>query len=208
MPGWVCRATVTPGSISASTMMVTYPGVGPSVCDSTFRVTPGVVAGAVVCADASVAMKPVTAQSAQDAIPAKSRRVSMTNLPVVSGSMASGLSEPAFGRAGVVQNCPTEVTLQAGNTLRVQCEAAFFRARRSMLARLASLRCGGGPANGISRRPSQRREGEQGPGFVGAERKRRSSRPGDGHRPRRWRPTHPAAGAGTGSGQARSPAPP
>src|SRR4030088_3752402 len=59
-------------------MSVTYPGVGPSVCDKTFRVTPGVAAGGVVCADASVATKPVTAQSAQDAIPAKSRRVSMT----------------------------------------------------------------------------------------------------------------------------------
>src|SRR5216683_3134975 len=72
-------------------MIVTYPGVGPSVCDRIFRVTPGVVAGVVPCADASVAMNPVTAQSAQDAIPAKSRRVSMTNLPVASGSLVSGL---------------------------------------------------------------------------------------------------------------------
>src|SRR5450631_2078395 len=62
-------------------MIVTYPGVGPSVCDRIFRVTPGVVAGVVPCADASVAMNPVTAQSAQDAIPAKSRRVSMSEPP-------------------------------------------------------------------------------------------------------------------------------
>jgi len=57
-------------------MIVTYPGVGPLVCDKIFRVTPGVAAGAVPCADASVAMNPVTVQIAQDAIPAKSRRVS------------------------------------------------------------------------------------------------------------------------------------
>jgi len=30
-------------------MIVTYPGVGPSVCDRIFRVTPGVVAGGVPC---------------------------------------------------------------------------------------------------------------------------------------------------------------
>jgi hypothetical protein len=63
-------------------MSVTYPGAGPSVCDNIFRATPGVAAGGAVCADASVARNPVTAQSAQDATPAKSRRVSMVNLPL------------------------------------------------------------------------------------------------------------------------------
>jgi hypothetical protein len=57
--------------------MVTYPGTGPSVCDRILRKTPGVVAGGVVCADASVATNPVSEQSAQDAKPAKFRRVSM-----------------------------------------------------------------------------------------------------------------------------------
>ncbi len=66
MPGWVCRPMVTPGSISISTTIVTYPGVGPSVCDRTFRVTPGVVAGGV-WAEASVAINPVSEQRAQDA---------------------------------------------------------------------------------------------------------------------------------------------
>src|SRR5450755_4036330 len=98
-------------------MIVTYPGVGPSVCDRIFRVTPGVVAGVVACADASVAMNPVTAQSAQDAIPAKSRRVSMTNLPVVPGSQVSGL--PQCNRrlqlgAGRPRNCRTEMSLASG----------------------------------------------------------------------------------------------
>jgi hypothetical protein len=64
------------GSISISTSSVTYPGAGPSVCDKIFRVTPGVAAGGV-CADASVAANPVMEQSAQDATPAKPRRVSM-----------------------------------------------------------------------------------------------------------------------------------
>src|SRR3984893_16720541 len=73
---------VTPASISASAVIVTYPGVGPSVCKKIFRVTPGVAAGGVPCANASVAINPVTAQIVQDANPAKSRRVSgMVFLP-------------------------------------------------------------------------------------------------------------------------------
>jgi hypothetical protein len=43
-----------------------------------FRVTPEVAAGGAPCADASVAMNPVSPQIAQDAKPAKPRRVSMT----------------------------------------------------------------------------------------------------------------------------------
>src|ERR1700687_606622 len=49
-------------------------GIGPSVCDRIFRVTPGVVAGGAPWAETSVAMNPAAAQIAQ---PAKPRRVSM-----------------------------------------------------------------------------------------------------------------------------------
>jgi hypothetical protein len=57
---------------------VSYPAVGPSVFDRSFRVTPGVVAAGAPCADASVATKPVTAQIAQEAKPANSRHDNMT----------------------------------------------------------------------------------------------------------------------------------
>jgi hypothetical protein len=57
---------------------VSYPAAGPSVFDRSLRVTPPVEA-AGACADASVATKPVMAQSAQDAKPAKPRRVSMAS---------------------------------------------------------------------------------------------------------------------------------
>src|SRR5581483_2026785 len=62
-----------------STTSVVYPAVGPSVCERIFRVTPGVplVAGGGVWAEASVAMNPVSEQSAQDATVAKSRRESL-----------------------------------------------------------------------------------------------------------------------------------
>src|SRR6516165_2733550 len=91
IPGCVWRATATPGSISASTSSVTYPGAGPSICDKIFRVTPGVVAGGVPWADTSVATKSVIPQIAHDATAANPRRVSMaTSLRV------SGLSAPAL----------------------------------------------------------------------------------------------------------------
>src|SRR4029077_10878356 len=78
---------VTPASISASAVIVTYPGVGPSVCKKIFRVTPGVAAVGVPCADASVAINPVTAQIAHDATPAKSRRGrGMAFLPIIEDS--------------------------------------------------------------------------------------------------------------------------
>lgn len=67
MPGWVCRATTAPASISSSTAMVTYPGAGPSTCERTFHFTPAVAAGAG-WADTLVAIKPGTAQSAQPTI--------------------------------------------------------------------------------------------------------------------------------------------
>src|SRR6185295_12246969 len=50
---------------------------GPSVCDRIFRVTPGVVAGGVVCAEASAAMNSASPQIAQPATPVKFLRVSM-----------------------------------------------------------------------------------------------------------------------------------
>ena len=56
-----------------------------------FRVTPGVTAGGVSSADASVAMNPVTAQIAQDAKPAKPRRVSMTTSLLPSCVLVAGL---------------------------------------------------------------------------------------------------------------------
>src|ERR1700677_3121943 len=98
MPGWVCRPMVTPASISIATSNVTYPGDGPSLCDRILRDTPGVAAGgAPSAADASVAMNPVSAQIAQDATLAKSRRVSMMDLPVMSGSLVPDLfDDPAF----------------------------------------------------------------------------------------------------------------
>ena len=64
IPGCVCRATITPGSIVASTSSVTYPRAGPSICDKIFRVTPGVAAGWVPSADASVAINSVIPQIA------------------------------------------------------------------------------------------------------------------------------------------------
>src|SRR5262245_27047699 len=76
----------------ASTSSVTKPGVGPSVCDKIFRVTPAVAAGGVPWADASVAMNSVIPQIAHDAKPANPRRVSMISSLLVSGSLApSGL---------------------------------------------------------------------------------------------------------------------
>src|SRR5262245_58037028 len=71
------RATATPASISASTSNVTYPDIGPSVWDKIFRVTPGVVAGGVVCAEAPVAINSASPQIAQPATPVKYLRVSM-----------------------------------------------------------------------------------------------------------------------------------
>jgi hypothetical protein len=71
---------------------VTYPGIGPSICDNIFRVRPGVTGGeAPSAADASLATNPVTAQIAQDAKPAKPRRVSMMTLPAGSGLPTPGI---------------------------------------------------------------------------------------------------------------------
>src|ERR1700722_5214647 len=108
---------VTPASISIATSNVTYPGAGPSLCDKIFRETPGVVAGGVVpCADASVAINPVTAQIAQDATPAKPRRVSMTDLPVVSGSLSPDLSDDTrhFPTPVSAQKCLSGMCLASG----------------------------------------------------------------------------------------------
>ena len=80
-------------SISASTSNVTYPGIGPSVCDRIFRVTPGVVAGGVVCAEAPAAMNSASPQIAQPATPVKFLRVSMaTSLPSRS-TMCPGIKD-------------------------------------------------------------------------------------------------------------------
>src|ERR1700733_5762101 len=99
---------VTPASISIATSNVTYPGAGPSLCERIFRLTPGVAAGGVVCADASVAANSVIAQSAQDAIPAKSRRVSMIDLPcdVRIHRIRTCSMVPAFPTPVCAQNLP------------------------------------------------------------------------------------------------------
>jgi hypothetical protein len=55
--------------ISASAMIVTYPGTGPSICDRIFRVPPAVAAGGPLSAEASVAEKPVAAHIAPVAKP-------------------------------------------------------------------------------------------------------------------------------------------
>jgi hypothetical protein len=47
-------------------------------------------------------MNPVTAQMAQDAMPAKPRRVSMTNLPVLSGSWRPDLPDRLSGRSAQI----------------------------------------------------------------------------------------------------------
>jgi hypothetical protein len=79
------RMRVSPDRHSRpSTSNVTYPDAGPSICDKIFRVTPGVAAGCVPCADASVATNSVIPQIAHDAKPVNPRLVSMTlSLPVV-----------------------------------------------------------------------------------------------------------------------------
>src|SRR6516225_8324179 len=82
---------MTPGSTSASTIIVTKPGTGPSVCDRIFLLKLGDPAGGEPCADASVATNPVSPQIAQDAKPENPRRVSMMTNPAISGSRVSGL---------------------------------------------------------------------------------------------------------------------
>jgi hypothetical protein len=76
----------------------------------------GVAGGVVPCADASVAINPVTAQIAQDATPAKLRRVSMTDLPVVSGSLCPDLSDDTrhFLTPVSAQKCLSGMCLASG----------------------------------------------------------------------------------------------
>src|ERR1700761_3466246 len=110
---------VTPASISIATSRVTYPGDGPSFCDRIFRETPGVVAGGASSADASVAIKPATAQIAQDATPAKPRRVSMTDLPcdiLIGGIRRFIWSNRHFPTPDGARTCLSAIGLASGHS--------------------------------------------------------------------------------------------
>jgi len=84
---------------------VTYPGAGPSICDKIFRVTPGVGAGWLPSADASVAINSVIPQIAHAAKLEKPRLVSMT-------TTSQSLSPPSTNRA-ITQQDASKVCLTA-----------------------------------------------------------------------------------------------